>query len=104
MFDLRPEQQSENNVRKETCDLQKLYMLYGFSDEIFLNGGLEVFITTPSDATNQRVIGAGAIASCYTYELLTIIEALDLYETFPILEQAKGLVLFCDSKAALRQF
>ncbi|GFT60846.1 RNase H domain-containing protein [Trichonephila clavipes] len=33
--------------------------------------------------------------------LRVIIEALNLYETLPILEQAKGLIIFCDSKAAL---
>ncbi|GFU56538.1 hypothetical protein TNCV_2773181 [Trichonephila clavipes] len=29
-------------------------------------------------------------------------DALDLYETLPVLEQAKGLVIFCDSKADLQ--
>ncbi|GFU41625.1 DUF4817 domain-containing protein [Trichonephila clavipes] len=33
---------------------------------------------------------------------LSIIEALDLYETQLILQQAKGLVIFCDSEAALQ--
>ncbi|GFW64695.1 uncharacterized protein TNCV_700981 [Trichonephila clavipes] len=35
-------------------------------------------------------------------ELQAIIEAVDLYETLPILEQAKGLVIFCDSTVALQ--
>ncbi|GFW34484.1 hypothetical protein TNCV_501021 [Trichonephila clavipes] len=65
----------------------------GSSDERFLNGGLGVFITTPSDA-NYQVIGAGAIASCFPCVLRTIFEALDIYETLPILELAKGLVIF----------
>ncbi|GFU95641.1 RNase H domain-containing protein [Trichonephila clavipes] len=73
----------------------------GSSEETFLKGGLGVFITTPSDATYQRVIDAGTIISCFICELRVIIEALDVYETLAILEQAKGLVIFCDSKAAL---
>ncbi|GFS97416.1 hypothetical protein TNCV_733511 [Trichonephila clavipes] len=48
----------------------------------------EYLFVTPSDVTCQQVIGAGAIASCFTCELRVIIE--DLYETHPILEQAGG--------------
>ncbi|GFX53241.1 ribonuclease H [Trichonephila clavipes] len=59
-------------------------------------------MTTLSDANYQRIIGAGAIAFCSTCDHWRIIEALDLYEILPILEQAKGLVIFCDSKAALQ--
>ncbi|GFS83747.1 hypothetical protein TNCV_610831 [Trichonephila clavipes] len=66
------------------------------SDETFSNGGSRVFMTTPSDATYQRVIGA---TSC---ELQAISEVLDLYETVPILEQGKGLVILCDSQTALQ--
>ncbi|GFX18991.1 RNase H domain-containing protein [Trichonephila clavipes] len=61
-----------------------------------------LFITIPTDVTYQRIIDAGAISFCFTCELRAIIEALDLYETFSILEQAEGLVIFCDSKAALQ--
>ncbi|GFV73165.1 hypothetical protein TNCV_3113131 [Trichonephila clavipes] len=53
----------------------------GSSDETFLNGSSRVFMTTQSDTNYQRVIGAGAITSCFTYELRAIIEALDLFET-----------------------
>ncbi|GFV51975.1 hypothetical protein TNCV_1323281 [Trichonephila clavipes] len=60
---------------------------YGFSNETFLNGDSGVFMITPSDANYQHVVGAGAIASCLTCELRTIIEAVDLFETLPILEQ-----------------
>ncbi|GFY06913.1 transposable element Tcb2 transposase [Trichonephila clavipes] len=49
------------------------------SDETFLNGGLGVFMTTPSDTNYQRVVGAGVLSSCFTCELRAIIEALDLY-------------------------
>ncbi|GFW97879.1 hypothetical protein TNCV_1426421 [Trichonephila clavipes] len=73
----------------------------GSSIETFSNGASGVFMTTPSDGTYQQVFGAGAIASCFTCEPRAIIEALDLYETLPILEQVKGLVIFCDSKAVL---
>ncbi|GFV87095.1 uncharacterized protein TNCV_5113131 [Trichonephila clavipes] len=72
------------------------------SDETFLNGNSGVFMTTPSDENYQRVFSAGSIATCFTYELRAMIEALDQYETLPILEQARGLVIFCDSKAALQ--
>ncbi|GFW77812.1 hypothetical protein TNCV_3403881 [Trichonephila clavipes] len=58
----------------------------GSSDETFSNGGSGVFMTTPSDATYRRVISAGITASCFTYELQVIIEAL---ETLPILELVK---------------
>ncbi|GFU86809.1 hypothetical protein TNCV_1342541 [Trichonephila clavipes] len=34
---------------------------YGSSDETFLKGGSGVFMTTPSDANYQRVVGAGYI-------------------------------------------
>ncbi|GFV11182.1 ribonuclease H [Trichonephila clavipes] len=64
----------------------------GSSDETFLNGGSGVFMTTPSDANYQRIIGAGAIAFCFTCER-EIIEALNLYETLPILEQTRCLVI-----------
>ncbi|GFX29580.1 ribonuclease H [Trichonephila clavipes] len=74
----------------------------GSSDETFLNGDSGVFMTTPSDANYQRVIGAGAIASCFTCEIQAIIEVLDLYETLPILEQTRDLVIFCDSRAAFQ--
>ncbi|GFW75677.1 hypothetical protein TNCV_4428601 [Trichonephila clavipes] len=60
---------------------------------------LGVFMTTPSDANYQRVIRAGVIASCFTCELRAII---DPYETLPVLEQANDIVIFCNSKAALR--
>ncbi|GFU94955.1 RNase H domain-containing protein [Trichonephila clavipes] len=46
------------------------------------------FMSTASDAHYQRVVGSGAITSCFTCELLVIIEAFDLYDTLPILEQA----------------
>ncbi|GFT86160.1 hypothetical protein TNCV_3257521 [Trichonephila clavipes] len=52
--------------------------------------------------TCQRTINAGAIFSCFTSELEVIIDALDLYETLPILQQVKGLVLFYDSKVAIQ--
>ncbi|GFX18576.1 hypothetical protein TNCV_3371491 [Trichonephila clavipes] len=42
------------------------------------------------------------LSSCFTCEPRAKIEALDLYETLPILEQAKGLVISCDSNAALQ--
>ncbi|GFX94066.1 hypothetical protein TNCV_3414281 [Trichonephila clavipes] len=74
----------------------------GSSDEMFLNGGSELFMITPSDANYQRVIGAGAIASCLTCELRPIIEALDLYEILPILEKLNGIVILYDSKADLQ--
>ncbi|GFU49800.1 hypothetical protein TNCV_2930671 [Trichonephila clavipes] len=51
------------------------------SNETFSNEGFKVFMTTPSDATYQQVIGTGDIASCFTCELQVIIEALDLCET-----------------------
>ncbi|GFX54110.1 transposable element Tcb1 transposase [Trichonephila clavipes] len=72
----------------------------GSSDETFLNRGSGVFMTTASNESYQRVIGV--IASCFTCELPAIIEALNLYETLPILEQAKSLVIFCDSKTAFQ--
>ncbi|GFX73287.1 hypothetical protein TNCV_4206371 [Trichonephila clavipes] len=65
-------------------------------DELSIRLG--VFMTTPSDANYQRVIGAGALP----LKFRAIIEAFELYETFLILEQAKGLVIFCNSKAALQ--
>ncbi|GFX59819.1 hypothetical protein TNCV_1778581 [Trichonephila clavipes] len=46
-------------------------------DEAFSNGGLGVFLTTSSGTVYQRVIGAVAIASCFTCELRAIIEVLD---------------------------
>ncbi|GFX29416.1 RNase H domain-containing protein [Trichonephila clavipes] len=74
----------------------------GSSDETFLNGGSVVFMTIPNEANYQRVIGAGAITSCFPCELRAIIEALDLYDILHILEKAKCLFIFCDSKVALQ--
>ncbi|GFW78586.1 hypothetical protein TNCV_2243861 [Trichonephila clavipes] len=59
-------------------------------------------MATTSDTNYKRVIGAGAIASCFTYKLRAIIESLDLYETLPILEQAKSLGIFGESKETLQ--
>ncbi|GFW27635.1 transposable element Tc3 transposase [Trichonephila clavipes] len=56
--------------------------------------------TTPSDATYQRQNRCHC-HFCFTCELRAIIEALDLYNTLRIPEQGKGLVIFCDSKAAM---
>ncbi|GFW40378.1 hypothetical protein TNCV_1019361 [Trichonephila clavipes] len=41
----------------------------GSSDETLLNGGSGIFMSTPYDATYQRVLGTGDIASCFTCEL-----------------------------------
>ncbi|GFV67380.1 hypothetical protein TNCV_3671351 [Trichonephila clavipes] len=54
-----------DNYRKD--DFVFAYTV-GFSDETFLNGGSGVYIIPPIDANNQRVIGVGVIACCFTCE------------------------------------
>ncbi|GFS69202.1 g_PROTEIN_RECEP_F1_2 domain-containing protein [Trichonephila clavipes] len=56
------------------------------SDEMFSDGGLRIFMTTSSVATYLRVVGADSITAYFAFELQMKIEALDLYETLPILE------------------
>ncbi|GFT32266.1 hypothetical protein TNCV_1035271 [Trichonephila clavipes] len=65
-------------LEKRRYNLIKLTKIDGSSDVTFLNRDSGVFMTTPTEA---NVIGEGAISSCFTYELRTITEALDVYET-----------------------
>ena len=50
---------------------------------------------------HQGKSGAGNIASNFTCELRAILEALNIYKALPTTKEAEGLVVFCDSKAAL---
>ncbi|GFV56248.1 hypothetical protein TNCV_106051 [Trichonephila clavipes] len=65
----------------------------GSYDETFSNGGSDVIMITPNDATYQGVICTGVITSYFTCELWAIVDTLDLYETAPILEQLKRACL-----------
>ncbi|GFW74639.1 hypothetical protein TNCV_962141 [Trichonephila clavipes] len=68
---LTPRQKSTSILKEKGLKTIAKYLQHDFvfaytngsSDETFLNGGSGVFMTTPSDAHYQRVVGAGAIAS-----------------------------------------
>ena len=74
----------------------------GSSDKIIINRGSGLFLTTPNVTIHQCMFGARNTASNITCELHAIMQALDMYKAHPALEQANGLVIFCDSAAALQ--
>ncbi|GFS57444.1 RNase H domain-containing protein [Trichonephila clavipes] len=70
----------------------------GSSDRSLSNGGAGILLLLPDGNNYKHKINTGIIASNFTSELMTIREALILYQQDPhVIDSTEGLVIFSDS-------
>ncbi|GFS91139.1 hypothetical protein NPIL_549651 [Nephila pilipes] len=81
--------------------LGQLLSVYCSSDETILKGGAGMHTTVLDDTTDLTSYGVGNIASNFSCKLTAIQEALREYVNLNDTDRARGLVIYCDSKAAL---
>ncbi|GFU91114.1 RNase H domain-containing protein [Trichonephila clavipes] len=74
----------------------------GYLDRSLSNGGPVILLLLPDGNNYKHKINTGIIASNFTSELMTIREALILYQQDPhVIDSTEGLVIFSDSKSAI---